>query len=359
MPSHLLHRLVLCIGLPVVFGLVVWLAPVAGGESKPLTTKTDVELFRDVVGQMEGGQPYYQVFGSELRKGGYPAGSVFNWRQPLLYWILAFLGFNASQLLLIALSLALFVEAGRTLEPNVIGSLMVGSQVLLMALDGIIAPPTGRYFTELWAGVCIGLSALSYARDRAVTGAVWSLLALFIRELAAPYCVVATLLAVRGQRWREVGVLAFGLALYGIYYALHAWEALRHMQSGDVTHVASWLYWGGLPFLLKTWQCHGLLLLAPPWIFALAVVSMVVAWWAPRMPLHLRLSVLVYSSLFLAVGQPFNDYWGLFTAPLMAFWLAYSPRGFRELLGNAGLDPYPVHGRLRRLSAVGELRRPS
>jgi hypothetical protein len=290
---------------------------------------------------MEHGQPYYQAFGNELRKGGYPARSVFNWRQPFLYRMLAFFPFNASQVLLIALSLALIVEAGRTLDPNIVGATTVVNLALAMALDGIIWPPTMRYFTELWAGACIGLSTLCYARDRAITGAVWGLLAVFIRELAAPYCVLATFLAVRHQRWREVRVWALGAAVYGIYYAMHYWEAFHHMQPSDVTHVNSWLYWGGLPFLLQTWRCNGFFIMAPSWILALAVVAMAVAWWAPRMPLHLRTSVLLYSVLFLAVGQPFNNYWGLLTAPIMALWLAYSPQGLRELLVNAGFVHSP------------------
>ena len=331
-PSSLLHRLILCIGLPAVFGLALWFSPADRVESEPVAAQRDVELFKAVVRQMENGQPYYEVFGSELRTRGYPARSVFNWRQPLVYRMLAFLPFNTSQFLLIALSLALFVEAVRTVKPNVVGVLMVGGLVLLMALDDI------RYFTESWAGACIGLSVLAYARGRAVTGAVCGLLALFVRELAAPYCILATLLAVRDRRWPEVRVWAVGAALYGVYYALHSWQAFQHMQPGDFTHVNSWLYWGGLPFLLKTWQWNGLLALAPSWVLALAVVAMVVAWWAPQMPLHLQISVLVYSALFFAVGQPFNSYWGLLTAPIMALWLAYSPQGLRGLLANAGFD---------------------
>ena len=337
--SRLLHRIVLCIGLPVLFGLVVWLAPTDIGETKSLPdAKADVQLFRAVVHQMEDGQPYYRVFGTELRERGYPARSVFNWRQPLLYSALAFLHSNVTQLLLIVLALALFVETGRTLGPNAVAALAVGNLTLVMVLDGIVAAPTLRYFTEVWAGACIGLSALSYARDRTIAGAAWGLVALFTRELAAPYCVLATLLAVWGRRWREVRVWAVGATLYGTYYGLHCWEAFSHMQPSDVTHVNSWLYWGGLPFLLSTWRFSGLLLFAPSWIFGLVVVAMAVACWAPRMPAHVRMSVLLYSALFLAVGQPFNGYWGFLTAPVVALWLAHAPSGMRALVANAGLS---------------------
>jgi hypothetical protein len=287
---------------------------------------------------MEGSQPYYDAMGSELRARQYPAGSILNWRQPFLYSLLAALHSNASLFLLVALSLTLFVEAGRTVKPNVIGVVMIGNVVLPMALDGILGPPVIRYFTELWAGLCIGLSVLSYARNRPIIGAMWGLIALFIRELAAPYAALAAFLAVRGRRWEEVSVWAVGAVCYVMYYTMHSWEALRHMQPGDFTHAGSWLYWGGVTFLLKTWRYNGLLLIAPSWVFGLVVVTMIVACWARDMPAHLRWTVLLYCVLFLAVGQPFNDYWGFLTAPTIALWLAYTPQGFRALLTNAGFS---------------------
>jgi hypothetical protein len=51
------------------------------------------------------------------------------------------------------------------------------------------------------------------------------------------------------------------------------------------------------------------------------------------MPVHIRGCVLVYSVLFLVVGQPFNQYWGLLIAPITAMWLTYAPSGFGILWG--------------------------
>jgi hypothetical protein len=36
------------------------------------------------------------------------------------------------------------------------------------------------------------------------------------------------------------------------------------------------------------------------------------------------------------LGQPFNTYWGLLTAPMIAFWLAYTPSGLRALWTPSG-----------------------
>ena len=44
---------------------------------------------------------------------------------------------------------------------------------------------------SLWAGVLIGLSICAYGIDRPRTGVALGLAAVFIRELAMPYCLVA------------------------------------------------------------------------------------------------------------------------------------------------------------------------
>jgi hypothetical protein len=199
-----------------------------------------------------------------------------------------------------------------------------------------VAATNAVYFGEAWAGECVAISAICYARERYRRGAAWGLLALFVRELAAPFCLLATLLALHRRRWNEVAVWIGGGALYTVYFGVHAWRAFQHMRPGDVRQAHSWVYFGGLPFLLKLWQFNGLLLVAPLWVFAIAVVAIVAAWWAPEMPIHVRMSVVVYSVCFLVIGQPFNIYWGFLTAPLLALWAAYAVSGLRACWMTAG-----------------------
>src|SRR5205814_8195273 len=93
--------------------------------------------------------------------------------------------------------------------------------------------PGEVYFTESWAGVCLGLSAVAYARRRETAGAGWALLAVFIRELAAPYCVFAALLALYRRRWRGAAVWRCGAVLYAVYFGAHVWLASRQVLPGD------------------------------------------------------------------------------------------------------------------------------
>jgi hypothetical protein len=327
------YRLLLGIGLPVVFTLILWLSASQAASDKKSQAgagEGDLGLFKAVVNGQRLGRPYYEVYGAESRSLGYPTRSVFNWRQPLLLKTLS-LSPRLGVVLYFALGVALLVQANALLRRELLWVLAVFNAA------AIVVVPGGVYFTESWAGLCLGLSAIAYARRREMSGAGWALLALFIRELAAPYCVVAVLIALSRRRWREVGVWLGGAILYSVYFAAHVWQVMQHVAPGDHAHAHSWFYGGGLPFVLNVWRMNGALCAAPAPIFSLVVVAGVAAWWARKMPLHVRANVLAYSVLFLFVGLPFNTYWGELIAPLVALWLTYAPTGLSTLWTYAEL----------------------
>jgi hypothetical protein len=325
------YRLLLTIGFPAVFALTFWLMLSDAATHKSQTGEGDLGLFKAVVNGQQLGRPYYEAYGAESRTRGYPTRSVFNWRQPMLLRGLALLTPRFAIVLFIGLAVALLVRAHALLRRELLWVLTVLNTAAITIVPGNV------YFTESWAGLCLGLSAIAYARRRETSGAAWALLALFIRELAAPYCVVAGLIALSRKRWREVGVWIGGGALYAAYFGMHVYHVWQQILPGDQAHPHSWLYGGGLPFLLKIWQVNGVIIAAPLPFFASLVVAGVAAWWAPNMPLHVRATVIVYSVLFLFIGLPFNTYWGELIAPLVALWLAYAPTGFSTLWTYAQL----------------------
>jgi hypothetical protein len=323
------YRILLAVGFPAVFALTLWSIPAKTGTAQ--TGEGDLGLFRAVVDGERAGRPYYDVYGAESRSRGYPTRSVFNWREPLLMRTLALLPRIAGKVLLIVLAVAFVWQAHGLLRRELLGIVTVLNASVMAAVPGNL------YFTEPWAGFCLGLSALAYARRRETTGASWALLALFIRELAAPYCVVAGLIALSRRRWREVAVWAGGATVYTLYFGAHVWQIWQHALPGDQAHTHSWLYFGGLPFVAQVWRMNGILAVVPVPLFALAVVMAVAASWARQMPLHVRAGVLTYSVLFLFVGLPFNTYWGDLIAPLVGLWLVYAPTGLNTLWAYAEL----------------------
>jgi hypothetical protein len=121
-------------------------------------------------------------------------------------------------------------------------------------------------------------------------------------------------------------------------------QVLKHIRPDARAHLDSWVAFGGLPFLAETLKTNGLLLLAPRFVVAIVAVALVAAWWNWRLPLHARVTLVMYGVLFLVVGLPVNGYWGLLIAPTVSLWLAYSWGGLRALWDPTSLrsDARPV-----------------
>jgi hypothetical protein len=324
----LVRRVGVVVMLSLTFVAFFW-AALPNVDVRPRATGasggSDLQLFIRTVNDLRKGTPYYEATGQELRAGGYPTRSVFNWRQPAIYLLLSRVPMLFGQLCLTVLAAKLLWDLDKILPREIFALAPMVNTVL-----GLLVP-VAVYFTEAWAGVCIGLSLLAYARNRERSGAVWGVLALFARELAAPYCLLAGCLAVWGRRWSEVRVWAIGMAGYAVYYGAHVSQVLNHIRPDDEAHLSSWIAFGGLRFTAETLKTNGLLLFAPPLVVAAVAVALIVAWWNARLPLHARATLVMYCGLFLVVGLPFNGYWGFLIAPAVSLWLAYAWGGLQAL----------------------------
>jgi hypothetical protein len=149
----------------------------------------DVDLFAATVQRLRSGESYYDAMGSELRNRRYTTASVFNWRTALLYIGLSSMSpalARATLVLLGGLVIALSVAVLSARPPLV---LILG---VLMQLGAVVTVSftEGSLMTEVWAGVLVALSVLVYSLRFWHAGALIGLLALFVRELVAPYAVV-------------------------------------------------------------------------------------------------------------------------------------------------------------------------
>lgn len=196
----------------------------------------------------------------------------------------------------------------------------------------ILAVPSALVFGEAWAGVLIGLSVWAYARHRRAVAVALGLLALFVRELSAPYCVICVLIAALNRRWRELGAWLAGACVFAGYFGWHLMQVWAHRLPADRAHSSSWLEFGGLPFLLSTVHVQAWLLWLPAPLTALAVVLIVAGISDKQAPLHLRAAIGVYALFFLVAGQPFNGYWGLMAWPCWAVTCGYGARVIGEAM---------------------------
>ena len=315
-------RIVLAIAVAMTLLFVaVTLSPLRSGFADAVGRGVgDVELYRAEVDRMQAGQGYYQAVGDELRGRGYPTKSVFNWRTPLP---LAAIGWlpepTIAQFVLGALALVLLL-AGFGLIADECG--LTSAVLTALLLTGAALPCIlGDLFlmSELWSGVLLALSLLALGRGKTRAGVLAGIAALFLRELAALYCLVALALACRDRRWREALLWCVGLVAYAVYFGVHAWQVRQLILPGDVAHPQGWVQFGGAGFVISTVQMNAYLLLLPQWISAVYLVLALSGFAAWRTPAGERagLTAVAYIAAFAVVGQPFNQYWGSLIAPLL------------------------------------------
>jgi hypothetical protein len=322
-----------------LFCVGVTLSPWASGfADAPPRGPGDVELYNAEVARIRAGQGYYAAATAELAPRGYPTRSVFNWRMPLPMWLIGqFPRPEWGQAILAGIALAVLL-AGFELTARTAGVRLALTTVLL--LSGAVLPCLlGNLFVmpELWSGMLIALSLCLYGLDRPRAGLLAALAALFVRELAAPYCLLSLSLAAWRRQWREAAFWTMGLAAYAVCFAAHAHAARGCMAVDAVAHDHGWVRFGGAAFVLSACQVNAWLLLLPQWITAVyfAVAMLGFATWNDTAGARFGLTASLYVAAFGVVGQDFNQYWGSMIAPLFCFGVARGGAALVRLAAQA------------------------
>jgi hypothetical protein len=297
---------------------------------------SDMALYQAEVQRIHAGEGYYAAAAHELVARNYPTRSVFNWRTPLPMWLVGKLPDAVmGKLLLIAAALLLVLSAFEIAsreEPNVYLRAVPLALLLVLALlpcviENVFMLPV------LWAGVFVGLSLCAYGLNRPNLGVAAGLTAVFLRELALPYCLLALALAVWQRRRGEAAVWLLGLVGWALFFGLHYWQVGQIMPPDAQAHREGWIRFGGATFVLATVNANTALLLSPVWItaFYFAAAMFGLAGWRTPLGLRVGLTVSMYVVAFSIVGQDFNAYWGLLIAPLFCFGVARAPVSLVEL----------------------------
>ncbi len=284
----------------------------------------DLISYQRIIERLRGGADYYTAAHEVLVADGYGTRSVFNWRTPAWPMLLAALPAGWGQGVLAALALGGLLLVYRMLR-EAGGVLVAGLSVLAvgLSLGGIVAP-SSVVFSEVAAGTLILLSVAAYGNGWRNAGLLAGLSALFLRELVAPYVVIALLLALRDKRWSEVRLWGLGLCAYAVYFGWHWWMVSQQLGPMDRAYGDGWLQFGGLGFVLATAGFNGLWSLGPPWLPAVLLPLGLLGLWAwPKGTLALA-TVVVFVVLFAAVGKPFNYYWGALYTPVLMLGLGWA-----------------------------------
>ncbi len=356
--------------LAYVLALVVCLVAVQSGRSinslaRTLpTTRGDIRLYWDVVHRVERGETYYAAMHAELTRQGYPTASVFNWRTPPVLWLMARLPEPTDGTTLILCAAAALITAAffaqRTGSGDVTayagGFLTLGAVLPAFVSDVCILPVE-------WGAVCAGLSLCCFARNRAGLAVLLGTLAAFFSELTLGYALLmAAMAAWNGQR-RELLLWSAGLLTFAGWFCWHAAMVSRTVGIPDVVDARAWLQFGGLPFLIATAQMNCWLLPLPSWLAAIYLPTALLglAHWHSGTGRRCTLFAGSYCVLFLCVGQPFNQYWGLLLAPPLAWGAVRAPCVLWDLwFVAAGAGPHrrcgPHRGQIPQIRHEGSKR---
>ena len=319
-----------------VAGLVTSLSapPVPSAAASQAPGGADLTLYHNVIERVRRGEGYYAAARQELQAGGYLTHSVFHWRLPTYAWLLGGLpSFAVARVLLgglalLALMLAFLFQCRQ-------GGLASGFALVLMLVGALAWCIDGQAFLaqEVWVAALLTLALACYGLDRPWLGFLAGAAALFLRELALPFTVLAAWRAWREGRRREVVAWAATWVAFVTFFAWHAARVAAIAPANPAGASDSWLQWGGLGFVLRTVQMNQWLFNLPLWVSAL-VLPLALAGllgWDDRKGALATLTVLVYAGAFLVVGKPFNTYWGLFFAPALPFGVVRGPHALARL----------------------------
>ncbi len=304
----------------------------------------DIRLYEAEVTRMQQGASYYHVAGQELRSRGFPTQSVFNWRLPLLFQLIAAPpSFWFARLTLMGLAISVLVLSFRILEREAGSRAALGGTLLLV---GALLPAflgVGYLLPDVWSATLIALGLCAYGIGRPGLGVAFGIAALFAREQAGLCCLVGLFLSARRRAWLEVLAWSIGLAAYGMYFVWHAWTVSGLIGEHELAHREGWVQLAGAPFVIAACQMNCLLLLLPQWVtciyFPLAMLGFIA--WRTDFGQRAGLVAAGYLVAFAIVGQPFNQYWGSLITPLFCLGAARGIAMLAQLVRQANFVRAP------------------
>ncbi len=311
--------------------------PISHDPAKRAQDQADVVLYETIVDGVRHGGNYYTITADALRSGDYPLKPFVTFRLPTLAVVLSVLPGPATRVLLYVLVLAVALAWWRRLKPAFARG---PPRIVAMALlaGGLIAFVQAdlAYFHEIWAGLFVALSLALRQRGRWVEAVAFGLVAVLIRETAAPYLAIMGGLALLEGERRETLGWSLALAILAAALLFHAEAVARVVRPLDPSS-PGWSGLLGFGFFVRTVSISTALGLAPLWFAAPIVGLALFGWSAWRDPLALHALALfaVYAAILGIFGRVDTFYWGLLIAPTILVGLAFVPDGLRDLTAAA------------------------
>lgn len=295
---------------------------------------TDMRLFRDIVGAMEGGKGYYRAASELQRAHHYPTRPFVTVREPTLYLAAAEFGWdrlNRAEIGLLIVIVLLWLFA---LPPPIIWAekLAAAGLIAVAAMAPIATSLTPM--SEAWTGLLLtlALGLTLWPRAKWWMPVLVIAAALAMRELALPFLLLAAAFAAWERRWQEFAAWAVVAVMFACGLAWHAAQVVQVQLPTDL-HSPGWA--GGLgPRAVLLALVNTTLLHTLPMKFALVVALLPMLGWLALDGRGGRFAVLLlggYALMIAVFSRPDNFYWGFLLIPAWFAGLALVPRALVQL----------------------------
>lgn len=283
---------------------------------------SDAKLYHNISMKVFAGKSYYDSAKLELIRGGYPIASLFNWRTPLYSYMagsyektkLNYFVIYIIPILIVAMT---FHVVGKELDPYT----ACASSLFVAGYACFCDDPDAIYYSEFLASLAIYASIMMNLMDYRSPTIILGVLALFLRELSAIYCLTSMFISMIERRRRDAFAWLIAIIFYLIHFSLHSIEVIRRIPGGF--HGFGWTRWvvfGGISFVLKTAKMNIILLCLPEWtvvIYLLLSIIGILQLKGVRFRL-LKTVTIAYLLTFMIAGRQFNYYWGWFYSANLA-----------------------------------------
>lgn len=312
--------------------------PVSGNPELRADDQADVMLYESIVSGVRAGGNYYEVAADALRRGNYPLKPFVTFRLPTLALVQAStprpLTIGLLYILAAGVMLAWFVRLRPVFArppPLAIAMILLAAGMAAFVQYELIN------FHEVWAGLLIALSLALRRPGRWAAAVAVGLIAMLIRETAAPYVGIMAVLAFAGGHRREAIGWAAAIIVFAVVVMLHAQAVGQVVRPLDPIS-PGWSGMLGFGFFVKTMTLSTALSIVPLWLASLLVGLTLFGWaaWDDAAALRAIALFCAYAGLLGIFGRVDTFYWGLMIAPTLLIGLAFVPDGLRDLVAAAG-----------------------
>lgn len=296
----------------------------------------DLDLYAAIIGRVSNGEDYYEAAAEEQRANHFPLKPFVTMRMPTLAVMTASLGSTLTTTLMAVIAITLILVWWQRFDGAFRDRGRRISATLMIAVGAVLAVRSDMILVhDMWAGMLIALSIGLYDRRRYAAAIAIGVIACLIRELALPYLMLMTTMALFRRDWREAVWWAGGIALVSCALFAHAQMVASVVQPGDLSS-PGWSSFGGWAMAVRSLRLTTAAR-AFPEIAGITIVVFSLTGWLSWRSLHgyiVSLLLAGYTLMFCLFGRPENFYWAMITAPLLLVGLIFVLDRIMDLLSE-------------------------